>query len=181
MSGITTATRPSAPARGTALLERNSLGGVMRRFHIAGTVVATAGLLFSASGAAVAAPIVPTLPVPIFFVCGASLATIVGTDASEVINGTPGNDVIQARGGNDVINGLGGNDLICGGNGNDLMRSSFGNDRYRGDAGTDTVDFTPILLPVTANLAAGTAFGHGADAITTTENLIGSNRPDILV
>ena len=115
----------------------------MRRFHIAGTVVATAGLLFSASGVAVAAPIVPTLPVPIFYVCGASLATIVGTDASEVINGTAGNDVIQARGGNDVINGLGGNDLICGGNGNDVMRSSFGNDRYRGDAGIDTLDFTP--------------------------------------
>ncbi len=155
----------------------------MRRFQIAGAAVATAALLVSAGSAASAAPIipVPTLPIPILFVCQGSLATIVGTDASQVINGTPGNDVIVARGGNDVINGLGGNDKICGGNGNDLMRSSFGNDRYSGDAGTDTIDYSPIALPVSVNLTTGTAVGHGLDAIATTENVIGSNRPDTLV
>ena len=155
----------------------------MRRFQIAGAAVATAAILMSASSAAAAAPIipVPTLPIPILLVCQGSLATIVGTDASQVINGTPGNDVIVARGGNDVINGLGGNDKICAGNGNDVMRSSWGSDRYSGDAGNDTLDFTPILWPVTANLTTVTAVGHGLDAIATTENLIGSNRPDTLV
>jgi hypothetical protein len=36
--------------------------------------------------------------------CGHNVATIVGTESSDVIVGTPGPDVILAKGGDDEIN-----------------------------------------------------------------------------
>jgi Ca2+-binding RTX toxin-like protein len=90
-------------------------------------------------------------------VCGALVATIVGTPGPDVINGTSGPDVILGLGGNDKIRGLGGNDTICGnggadelygrggtdfifgGEGIDLLHGGVGNDRLSGDDGDDAV------------------------------------------
>jgi Ca2+-binding RTX toxin-like protein len=49
------------------------------------------------------------------------VATIVGTNGSDVLRGTSGPDVIAGLDGNDVIAGLGGDDIICGGRGNDKI------------------------------------------------------------
>lgn len=64
--------------------------------------------------------------------CHGHVATIVGTDATELITGTPGRDVIVARGGNDRILAGGGNDVVCAGRGADLVRGGPGDDRLHG-------------------------------------------------
>ncbi|MEE4592076.1 hypothetical protein V2J94_09250 [Streptomyces sp. DSM 41524] len=71
--------------------------------------------------------------------CAKAMATITGTDGSDVITGTPGDDVIFALGGNDVIDGAGGNDLVCGGTGHDLLRGDTGDDRIEGGNGNDVL------------------------------------------
>lgn len=81
--------------------------------------------------------------------CRGSVATIVGTNGSDVLRGTAGDDVIVARGGRDTIRGRGGDDVICGGKGADLIRggpgddviwSGPGRDDVRGGPGRDTID-----------------------------------------
>ena len=69
--------------------------------------------------------------------CAGRLATIVGTNADDIIAGTSGDDVIAAGGGNDVVHAGGGDDVVCGGPGNDLLEGGLGNDRLEGGAGRD--------------------------------------------
>ncbi len=71
------------------------------------------------------------------FRCRGQQATIVGTDAGEVIRGTPGKDVIFAGRGADTILGRGGNDIICGGPGHDVLNGGRGADILRGGGGND--------------------------------------------
>ncbi len=71
--------------------------------------------------------------------CDGVPATIVGTDASEVIKGTSGNDVIVALGGNDVIHAGKGDDLVCAGNGADKVFGEHGNDVILGGDGPDVL------------------------------------------
>lgn len=66
--------------------------------------------------------------------CGGRRATIVGTDAGQLIRGTSGPDVIAALGGNDQIDGRGGDDFLCGGEGGDKLYGGPGNDRLFGGA-----------------------------------------------
>ncbi len=69
--------------------------------------------------------------------CGGNLATIAGTDGSDVLTGTEGRDVISTLGGNDEINSLGGKDAICGKGGNDKLKGESGSDLVKGGGGKD--------------------------------------------
>ena len=62
------------------------------------------------------------------YVCGGSVATIIGSEGADAISGTQGDDVIV---------GLGGNDIVCAGPGNDTVYSGSGDDRTYGQAGSD--------------------------------------------
>lgn len=65
--------------------------------------------------------------------CHGQVATIVGTNASELLVGTRGRDVIVARGGNDRIRAGRGNDVVCAGKGADRLWGGPGNDRLHGE------------------------------------------------
>lgn len=68
--------------------------------------------------------------------CDGRAATIVGTQANDVLNGTNGNDVIVGLGGNDIIRGFGGRDTLCGDAGRDRIDGGRQNDViFGGDNG----------------------------------------------
>ena len=69
--------------------------------------------------------------------CNGKPATIIGTDARDILIGTIGHDVISGRGGDDLIFGMGGPDFICGGAGDDLIFGGAGNDWMAGEDGND--------------------------------------------
>jgi secreted trypsin-like serine protease len=71
--------------------------------------------------------------------CRGQMATIIGTDAADILIGTSGNDVIWGGPGNDLIRGLEGNDLICAGKGDDIVYGGTGNDVIYGQGGNDTL------------------------------------------
>jgi hypothetical protein len=54
--------------------------------------------------------------------CGGRDATLVGTEAKDVLRGTRGRDVIAGLSGADTIRGRGGDDVLCGGIGKDVLR-----------------------------------------------------------
>ncbi len=130
--------------------------------------------------------------------CNGLTATIVGSEANDVIHGTNGNDVIVGAGGKDTIYGNGGNDTICGndgadtiyggaghdtllgGGGDDTVIGDAGNDVIRGDGGTDRARFDSSTSGVTVDLVSGTATGQGSDTISGIENLVGSDYADVL-
>jgi Ca2+-binding RTX toxin-like protein len=67
----------------------------------------------------------------------ALVATIVGTDGSDVLSGTPARDVIAGLGGDDTVSGLAGDDVICGGAGDDTLKGGKGKDKLYGGDGND--------------------------------------------
>lgn len=71
--------------------------------------------------------------------CQGRPATIVGTEANDVLKGTPGPDVITALGGDDQVYGYGGDDLICLGAGSDVASGGPGDDTIRGEKGADRI------------------------------------------
>jgi hypothetical protein len=71
--------------------------------------------------------------------CKGLLATIVGTNGSDVRTGSLGQDVIAGLGGNDTLSGIAGNDVICGGGGKDLLKGGKGNDKLYGQKGNDAL------------------------------------------
>jgi Ca2+-binding RTX toxin-like protein len=117
---------------------------------------------------------------PVPPLCRGKPATIWGGNGPDVLVGTYGADVIAGLGGNDVIRGAEGPDLICGGAGNDQLSGEAGDDIIDGGAGSDWAVFDGAPGPVTASLAAGTAYGDGADTLIGIENLRGSPFADSL-
>ncbi len=71
--------------------------------------------------------------------CKGKVATIVGSDAGELIRGTSGNDVIVALGGDDTVLAGAGEDTVCGGLGGDIISGGVGDDILSGDGGNDTI------------------------------------------
>ncbi len=71
--------------------------------------------------------------------CRGEVATIVGTDAGEVIVGTDGADVIVAEGGDDTVRSLGGADIVCAGDGEDRVHGGAGRDELAGGNADDTL------------------------------------------
>jgi Ca2+-binding RTX toxin-like protein len=62
-------------------------------------------------------------------------ATIVGTNAANILQGTANPDKIAGAGGNDTISGLAGNDLLFGDSGSNTVNGGGGRDIVFGDAG----------------------------------------------
>lgn len=106
------------------------------------------------------------------------MATITGTNSSELINALDGvtnfDDVIFGNGGNDTIFGLGGNDDIKGGGGSDTIDGGTGN---------DTALYADSTTGVTVSLETGLGFGGTAegDTLTNIELLFGSAYADTLI
>ena len=106
--------------------------------------------------------------------CNGEVATLVGTNGSDILRGTAARDVIVGLSGDDTISGLGGNDLICGGLGDDIIRGNagadeisggFGNDRIVGNAGAD------VLLGGAGN---DVIFASGGAALEARQAEVGS-------
>ena len=74
---------------------------------------------------------------------------MVGTEGDDELTGTDGPDVLCGLGGNDVLRGLAGDDDLRG-----------------GDGGFDTISYADAPTGVAVDLAAGSAFGDGADVVT---------------
>jgi glucose/arabinose dehydrogenase len=81
--------------------------------------------------------------------CGGRIATIVGTEGSDVLDGGGDDDVIAGLAGDDTIRGFAGKDRLCGndgadkilgGDGNDKILGGTGNDTLQGEAGSDTLN-----------------------------------------
>lgn len=108
--------------------------------------------------------------------CGDVKATIVGSDANDLIVGTPKRDVIQAGNGNDRVSGLGGNDLICLGGGADRGSGGSGRDVIWGNQ--------PHLSPAPADKNAGWRLPDGANRISGgpgNDTLLGAAGPDTII
>ena len=93
-------------------------------------------------------------------------------DPDCTIIGTEADDRLEA------INPLG--DVVCGLGGDDVLVSGLGDDDLRGGSGTDVADLSKALQVVEADLADGTATGHGTDVLRSIEGLIGSDHDDRL-
>ena len=97
--------------------------------------------------------------------CQGHRATIVGTNADDVINGTSGFDVIVGLGGRDIINGLGGVDIICAGEGNDVVDGGAGNDIIDGNEGRDLLRGGNGNDTINGNRGADTIHGDAGNDI----------------
>ena len=80
---------------------------------------------------------IPKSAAPAAFRCGGKTATLVGTNAGEVIKGTSAADVIVGLGGADTIRGKGGKDYLCGGGGRDKLFGGKAKDKLFGQQGRD--------------------------------------------
>lgn len=101
-------------------------------------------------------------------VCGASEATIIGTDRNDFLTGTAGADVMHSLGGNDRILALDGNDIACGGLGEDFVNGGFGDDRLFGGPGNDVLLGTGGRDTLNGGLGDDTCDGANSTGETTT-------------
>ena len=95
------------------------------------------------------------------------MATITGSDGSNILIGTNAGDVINAKGGNDIVLGGNGNDTIDGGSGNDALSGGKGNDTILGGSGTD--------------LISGDDGNDTLDGGSGTDIVLGGNGNDLLI
>jgi Ca2+-binding RTX toxin-like protein len=103
-----------------------------------------------------------------------------GVDIENAI-GAEGNDTITGNDLNNMLVGNGGADTIAGGVGDDTILGGAGNDAINGGAGVDTASYASAASSVIVNLASGAASGgDGNDALTSIENVVGSNFSDSL-
>ncbi|MCC1494646.1 FG-GAP repeat protein, partial [Cognatishimia sp. F0-27] len=91
--------------------------------------------------------------------------TFIGDIYADLKTGTADADTIVGLGGDDTLLGLGGDDSIFGDQGRDSIEGGLGDDELDGGSNFDIVSFENSATGVTANLAAGLAFGEGADTI----------------
>jgi Tol biopolymer transport system component len=106
--------------------------------------------------------------------------TISGTGRNDTLTGTDGDDVICGKGGNDMLIGGEGDDVLIGLGGNDVLDGGLGNDTILGGKGSDMARFRGSL-PVSLDLASGSASGAGLDVLTAVERALGSAAGDTLL
>ena len=110
----------------------------------------------------------------------------VDLDAGTATDGTGDTDSIQTienLTGSDFADDLTGNstdNVILGGEGNDILDGGEGNDTLTGGLGIDTASFLNSIAGVRVDLDEGEATGDGDDELNSIENVIGSNRGDVL-
>lgn len=96
------------------------------------------------------------------------------------------NDVLRGNDQTNLLDGDGGDDQLFGDDGNDWLVGGLGNDQIDGGPGSydladfSTTAFQEVEAPVTVDLDAGTASGHGTDSLTGTEAMLGSDLDDSL-
>ena len=117
--------------------------------------------------------------------CNGQVATILGTNGSEIIRGTRGDDIIQAKGGADVVFGLGGNDTVCGGGGRDDLRGGAGGVVLRAPLARWNVVFPACRRGIDNKLffldasCAGQRFEHVAEIVSSNSFLSVERRVDL--
>ena len=104
------------------------------------------------------------------------------TAGIEVIVGSDYRDVLTGDNGPNVLYGIGGDDELRGNDGDDQLEGGAGADQLDGGAGVDLVTYLESDTGVTVNLSDDTGSGGHAqgDAITTIENISGSDHHDVL-
>lgn len=117
-------------------------------------------------------------------------ATGEGTDMLVGLEGLLGSvafdDVLRGNDQTNLLDGDGGDDQLFGDDGNDWLVGGLGNDQMDGGPGSfdiadfSTTAFQEVEAPVTADLADGSATGHGSDALLGVEALYGSELDDTL-
>lgn len=93
--------------------------------------------------------------------------------------GTIETDEFTGDGADNSFIGFGGADELFGGDGDDTLEGLGGADIMDGGEGSDTLTYHQARRPVTVDLGAAFASGHGADTVLSIENLVGSIWPDI--
>ncbi len=122
-------------------------------------------------------------------ICKGSVATIVGTDASEEITGTAAADVILGLSGDDQIDGRGGADVICAGDGFDFVQGGPGANELLGGGGDDTLHGGPTKDVLEGGGGIDALFGEGGNDVLRggpnvglgIEGLIGGRGDDRLI
>ncbi len=124
---------------------------------------------------------------------------LVGAGMNEVLIGGPGDDRLEGSSGRDglrgddgadvliggrepdVLLGDGGPNRIEGGGGRDVLDGRKGDDVLKGGKARDRVDMRDAPSGVTVNLTTGAASGFGNDSLVGIEDVIGTDRRDVLV
>ncbi|HEX6130920.1 MAG TPA: calcium-binding protein [Actinomycetota bacterium] len=103
----------------------------------------------------------------------------VGSNHDDVLLGDARGNGLFGQRGDDTIRGRGSGDLAS--LAFDVLAGDGGADVVDGGAGTDMASFDRIPVPVTVDLAAGTATGQGHDDLVDVEGAIGSVLDDVIV
>ncbi len=99
---------------------------------------------------------------------------------SVVVDGRAGDDIITGQGGLGsgtasttplTLTGGTGDDNLTGGSAGDTLQPGVDNDIVNGGEGINTVDYSDNTSGVKVNLDAGTATGHGTDALSNVQNV----------
>jgi Ca2+-binding RTX toxin-like protein len=104
---------------------------------------------------------------------------VVGSNFDDVIIGDDRGNGLFGQAGDDVIRGGGSGTLEDGTL--DVLSGDDGDDQLEGGGGEDLVVFGRTPVPVSVDLAAGSAVGHGTDELIDVEAVQGSRLDDTLV
>lgn len=104
----------------------------------------------------------------------AKQAGLPADDLANVENlvGSPGSDMLIGDGADNRLEGGGGRDRLDGRKGDDVLK---------GGRGRDTLDMRAASSSATVNLAKGRAEGLGEDTLVGIEDVIGTDRGDLLI
>jgi hypothetical protein len=80
----------------------------------------------------------------------------------------------------DTLRGNAGTDFLNGGGGDDTLVDRGGADGFDGGAGRDTLSYADSPVPVSMNLAAGSANAGGVDGLANLERYVGSAFGDVV-
>ena len=113
---------------------------------------------------------------------GSEAGAIAGTHDGDWLAGSAGSDDMFGGAGDDYFEDGDGDDFVRGGFGWDYFLAGAGDDDLDGGDGTDFVDYGAATLPVTVDLAAGTATSAelGTDRIAGIEEVGGGSGDDSL-
>ena len=116
----------------------------------------------------------------------AGAAVVVDIQMGQAAGGAGGDTLTGSENvvGSDFVDSLVGDanaNALTSGSGNDVLEGGGGDDMLDGGAGSDTAVYTNAGGPVTVDLIAGTASGHGTDGLVSVEWVVGSSFGDTLL
>lgn len=126
----------------------------------------------------------------------AAVENITGSQHNDVLTGNDSENLLRGMNGQDTLRGMAADDVLrgglnssslpdrvdklSGGPGDDLIDGSDVGLKPEWDA-RDQVDYSTAAVPVTVDLAAGTATGEGTDTLVMVEDAVGSVHDDTLL